>query len=114
MDAVPVPAFDHARALGRKRAFDLDEAREEIAMDFDVLRALDPKEIGRRLQEARKARGRTQQEAAEHLSVARTTITAIEKGERRIQASELVQLAALYGRSIGEFLRRGMHAEPFT
>ncbi len=83
-------------------------------MDFDILRALDPKEVGRRLQEARKARGRTQQEASEYLGVARTTITAIEKGERRLQASELVRLASLYGRSVGEFLRRGVPAEPFA
>jgi Zn-dependent peptidase ImmA (M78 family)/transcriptional regulator with XRE-family HTH domain len=83
-------------------------------MDTDVLQRLDPRELGRRLQEARKARGRTQQEAAEHLGVARTTITAIEKGERRLQSSELVRLAALYGRSVGELLRLGMPAEPFA
>ena len=45
--------------------------------------ALDPRALGRRLQEARKARGLTQQDAAESLAVARTTITAIEKGDRQ-------------------------------
>lgn len=83
-------------------------------MDFDVLRALDPRELGRRLQEARKARGQTQQQVAEHLGMARTTITAIEKGERRILPSELVQLAALYGRSVGELLRQSVPTAPFT
>jgi Zn-dependent peptidase ImmA (M78 family) len=37
----------------------------------------------------------------------------MEKGERRVQAAELIQLAALYGRSVGEFLRAGEPAEAF-
>ncbi|MDA8217776.1 MAG: XRE family transcriptional regulator [Dehalococcoidales bacterium] len=83
-------------------------------MDGNILGALDPRELGRRLQGARKARGQTQQEAAVHLGVARTTITAIEKGERRIRPQELVRLALFYGRSVGEFLRQGTPATPFT
>ncbi len=83
-------------------------------MDTDILRALDPHELGRRLQEARKARAQTQQDAAMHLGVARTTITAIEKGERRIQPSELARLAIFYGRSVGEFLRQSPPMAPFT
>lgn len=83
-------------------------------MDANILQTLDPRMFGQRLQEARKARGRTQQEAAEHLGVARTTLTAIEKGERRIQPTELLRLAAYYGRSIGELLRQTAQAEPFA
>lgn len=83
-------------------------------MDPNILQTLDPREFGRRLQEARKARGWTQQQAANQLGVARTTLTAIEKGERRIQPSELIQLAAAYGRSIGELLRRGEPVEAFA
>lgn len=83
-------------------------------MQQNILQALDPREFGQRLQEARKARGRTQQEAAEHLGVARTTLTAIEKGERRIQPTELLRLAAYYGRSVGELLRQAEQTEPFT
>ncbi|MBI3977412.1 MAG: ImmA/IrrE family metallo-endopeptidase [Chloroflexi bacterium] len=83
-------------------------------MDWDVLRSRDPRQLGRRLHEARTARGRTQQEAADHLGVARTTITAIEKGQRRIQASEIVRLASFYGRSVGELLRPGTPADAFT
>lgn len=86
---------------------------EVMAMDADILAALDTRELGRRLQEARKARGQTQQDAAEHLGVARTTITAIEKGERRIHSSELVRLAAFCGRSVGEFLRQSPPTAPF-
>ena len=83
-------------------------------MGPDVLRSIDPREIGRRLQEARRARGRTQQEAAEHLGVARTTITGIEKGDRRVRPGELVALAGFYGRSVGEFLRAGPPVEAFA
>ena len=83
-------------------------------MDRNVLQSLDPRALGRRLQEARKARGMTQQQAAEHLGVARTTITAIEKGERRVQPSELAQFAAYYGRSIGELVRPRGPIEPFA
>lgn len=67
---------------------------------------IDPRALGLRLQEARKARGFTQQEAADHIGVARTTMIAIEKGERAIQPEELVRLAALYGRDLNELLRR--------
>lgn len=83
-------------------------------MDGDILQKLDPRGLGRRLQEARKARGVTQQAAADHLGVARTTITAIEKGERQIQPSEIVRLATLYGRSVSEFLREGQPIEAFA
>lgn len=83
-------------------------------MDPNILQILDPREFGRRLQEARKARGWTQQLAADQLGVARTTLTAIEKGERRIQPTELMRLASAYGRSVGELLRRGEPAEAFA
>ncbi|MBI4493421.1 MAG: ImmA/IrrE family metallo-endopeptidase [Chloroflexi bacterium] len=80
-------------------------------MDLDVLQSIDPRALGRRLQQARKARGRTQQEAADLLGVARTTLTAIEQGGRRIQPPELARLAGFYGRSVGEFLRPGEPVE---
>lgn len=66
---------------------------------------IDPKELGRRLQDARKARALTQEEVAEHLDCSRTTITAMEKGERSIKAEELIALAGLYGRSLNELVR---------
>jgi Zn-dependent peptidase ImmA (M78 family)/transcriptional regulator with XRE-family HTH domain len=83
-------------------------------MDSGILQRLDAREVGRRLQEARRARGKTQQDAAEHLGVARTTVTAIEKGERRIQPTELVRLAAYYGRQVGELVRSGQSVEAFA
>ncbi|MBI2908293.1 MAG: ImmA/IrrE family metallo-endopeptidase [Chloroflexi bacterium] len=68
--------------------------------------AVDPRLLGLRLQEARKERGLTQQDAAQRIGVARTTLTAMEKGERSVRADELVQLAALYGRDVHNLLRR--------
>ena len=75
-------------------------------MDRDVLHSIDPRAIGQRLRDGRTAKGLTQQDAADHLGVARTTITAIEKGQRRIRPVELVDLASCYGWSVSEFLRR--------
>ncbi len=83
-------------------------------MESNILQVLDPRDLGHRLQEARKARGWTQQQAAAQLGVARTTLTAIEKGERRIQPDELLRLASSYGRSVGELLRRGGPIEAFA
>jgi Zn-dependent peptidase ImmA (M78 family)/transcriptional regulator with XRE-family HTH domain len=74
---------------------------------------LDSRSLGQRLQQARRARSLTQEQVAAHLKVARTTITAIEKGERRIQPSELVELAGLFGRPVGDFLRPVQTSEPF-
>ena len=73
-------------------------------MEEHALKGIAPRALGRRLQEARKARGLTQQDAADSLSVARTTVTALEKGERRMRPGELIQLARLYGRPVSEFV----------
>jgi Zn-dependent peptidase ImmA (M78 family)/transcriptional regulator with XRE-family HTH domain len=74
-------------------------------VDKNVLDTIDPRVIGERLSAARRARRVTQQQAAEALGVARTTIVAIEKGDRRPRASELITLARLYGRPVGDFVR---------
>lgn len=73
-------------------------------MDKHILDQIDPKALGARLQEARKARGMTQQAVAEEMEMARTTIVAIEKGERHVTPQELIKLAALYGRPVSEFV----------
>ena len=44
--------------------------------------ALDPRIVGRRIAEARKARGKTQEEVADFLGCSRPTYIAIEKGDR--------------------------------
>ncbi|MFT4038999.1 MAG: XRE family transcriptional regulator [Thermomicrobiales bacterium] len=74
-------------------------------MDKHLLTSIDPAVIGERLAEARRARGLTQQQAADVIGVARTTITAMEKGERRPRATELVKLAQHYGQPVQEFVR---------
>ena len=79
-----------------------------------TLESFDPRDLGQRLQLARKARGLTQADAARQLGVARTTLTAIEAGDRQIRAVELTTLARLYGRTIGELLRRDEPIEPFS
>lgn len=63
---------------------------------------IDPRGLGGRLLEAKRARGLTQQDVTEHLGVARTTVVAMENGERVVQPNELVALAKLYGRSLHE------------
>lgn len=83
-------------------------------MDQDILSTLDPRELGRRLQDARKQRGLTQEEAAAHLGVARTTLTAVEKGERRVRPLEFVRLTELYGRTVADLLRHSRTPDTFT
>lgn len=70
-----------------------------------LLHAIDPAILGGRLAAARRARHLTQQEVADKLQVARTTVVAMEKGARRPRAAELVVLAALFGRPASEFLQ---------
>jgi Zn-dependent peptidase ImmA (M78 family)/DNA-binding XRE family transcriptional regulator len=73
-------------------------------MEKHVLDILDPKLLGQRLQDSRKARGMTQQEVANELGIARTTVTALEKGERKIQPKEIIELAKLYGREVSDLV----------
>jgi Zn-dependent peptidase ImmA (M78 family)/transcriptional regulator with XRE-family HTH domain len=63
-------------------------------------------EIGERLRVARESEKFTQSEAAEAIDVARTTIVAIERGQRRVRMDELQKLASLYRTSANAILRR--------
>lgn len=87
--------------------------RGMIDMKDHISDRIDPVQLGHRLRAARKARGLTQQDAADHLGVARTTITAIEKGERRIRADEIMKLASLYARSANELVGQRETVENF-
>lgn len=58
-----------------------------------------------RLRRAREEQGLTQAQVAEKLGVARTSVVAIERGERRLRPEEMVTLAGLYGRRLDELLR---------
>ena len=79
-----------------------------------ILEQLDPRVLGGRLQDARKAAGLTQQQVADALGVARTTVVAIEKGERRISANELVRFAKICHRSVSDFVSRKTVTESFV
>jgi Zn-dependent peptidase ImmA (M78 family) len=67
---------------------------------------LSDKEIGERLRLAREAAKLKQLEVAQAIEIARTTLVAIEQGQRRIKTDELQKLAALYGVSANSILRQ--------
>ena len=66
---------------------------------------LDPRILGQRLAEARKARGKTQAEVAEFLGCSRPTYIAIEKGERLVKTEEIIKLAPFLGKKVNELVR---------
>jgi Zn-dependent peptidase ImmA (M78 family) len=74
-------------------------------MDKDVLETVDMKALGKELQQARIRKGITQEQAAKIIGVARTTVVAIEQGNRRIRSGELIKLAQAYGLSVSDFVR---------
>jgi Zn-dependent peptidase ImmA (M78 family)/DNA-binding XRE family transcriptional regulator len=65
-----------------------------------------PAEVGERLRIARESAGITQADAAASIEIARTTLVAIEQGQRRIRMSELLRLARLYGTTVNAMLRQ--------
>jgi Zn-dependent peptidase ImmA (M78 family)/DNA-binding XRE family transcriptional regulator len=67
---------------------------------------LEAVEVGERLRWAREAAKITQAAAASTLDVSRTTLVAIEQGQRRPRLEEMQKLAALYGTSLNALLRR--------
>ena len=71
------------------------------------LDSIDPRTLGQRIAEARKARGVTQQDVADFLDVSRPTYIAIEKGERTTSPDEVRKLASFLGRKVHELVRPG-------
>jgi Zn-dependent peptidase ImmA (M78 family)/DNA-binding XRE family transcriptional regulator len=63
-------------------------------------------ELGERLRIAREAARVTQADAAEAIKVARTTLVAMEQGQRRVRIDELQKLALLYNLSVNALLRQ--------
>jgi len=70
-----------------------------------------PQDLGRRLRQAREARGLTQEEVAEHLGVPRSSVAQMEAGNRSVGGLELDALARLYGRDIREFVSETFRVE---
>jgi transcriptional regulator with XRE-family HTH domain len=72
--------------------------------------SVDPFALGARIRDARESSGLTQQQLAERLGLSRTTVVAIEKGERRLKPGELVQAASALGRNVSDLLQQGAPA----
>jgi Zn-dependent peptidase ImmA (M78 family)/DNA-binding XRE family transcriptional regulator len=70
-----------------------------------AIEKLSPVELGERLRLSREAAKLTQTSAAETLGVARTTLVAMEQGQRKTKIGELHQLSKLYGTSLNNLLR---------
>lgn len=62
------------------------------------------RDIGRRIRDAREAKGMTQDEVGRRLGLAGTLVTRIEKGSRKVTIIELQQLASLLEKSLAYFL----------
>jgi Zn-dependent peptidase ImmA (M78 family)/DNA-binding XRE family transcriptional regulator len=63
-------------------------------------------ELGERLRIAREAARLTQADAADAIKVARTTLVAMEQGQRRVRIDELQKMALLYKSSVNALLRQ--------
>ena len=61
--------------------------------------------LGERLRLARSRAGLTQEQAASALSMSRTTVVAIEKGQRRVRPKELEAFGRVYKASVNSILR---------
>lgn len=73
-------------------------------MNSSLSRKLSPQDVGSLLRQARKARSLTQAEAAKTFGVARTTVSAIEAGNRQVRPDELLRLSEMYGRTLNELI----------
>lgn len=71
-----------------------------------ILDSFPPEDLGERLRLAREDRKMTQAVAASEAGMARTTLVAIEKGQRRVRFDELHNLTGIYSTTINELLRQ--------
>lgn len=70
-----------------------------------VLDNIDRRVVGERLRAARAKAGLTQEDASAALGLARTTLIAIEKGQRRIRSEELREAGRVYAVAVSTLLR---------
>ena len=75
---------------------------------------LSPAHVGSRLRTAREAAGMTQAKAAALVGLARTSLVAVEKGERKARTRELQRLARAYRTTVNTILRREAAFVEFT
>lgn len=71
-----------------------------------ILDSFPPEDMGERLRHARDDAKLTQAAAASAAAMARTTLVAIEKGQRRVRLDELQNLAGIYRTTINQLLRQ--------
>ena len=79
-----------------------------------LIALLKPEQVGRKLRLARKKQDMTQEEAAFVIGASRTTMVAIEKGERKIRPDELLKLSIAYEKDINVFLEQSRVGNFFT
>jgi Zn-dependent peptidase ImmA (M78 family)/transcriptional regulator with XRE-family HTH domain len=70
-----------------------------------ALEQTDLVQLGDRLRMARSQAGLTQEQAAKAMDMARTTLVAVEKGQRRIRPEELDSFSRAYGISVNSLFR---------
>ena len=73
---------------------------------MSALEQMTPHEVGERLRLARATANLTQAAAAEAIGVARTTLVAVEQGQRKARLDEIQKLAQYYHTSVNALLRR--------
>ena len=89
---------------------DMEEGFRQESLAFPSARTgslsdLDAGDLGRRLRLARERVGFTQAQAADEIGIARTTLVAVESGQRRVRMEELRALARSYGESVNALTR---------
>lgn len=72
-----------------------------------MIEGLEPRELGRRLQDHRKTRRSTQEDIAGKLGLSRPGVAAIEAGQRRLTPDFLVRLADAYEIPVSQLVRSG-------
>jgi transcriptional regulator with XRE-family HTH domain len=72
----------------------------------------DRKGLSERLREAREYLGFSQEEVANFLGIARSALSNIENGQRKVDALELKKMAQLYKRTITHFTGQVDEVEP--
>ena len=72
---------------------------------MSALEQMTPHEVGERLRLARATANLTQAAAAEAIGVARTTLVAVEQGQRKARLDEIQKLAQYYHTSVNALLR---------
>ncbi len=60
--------------------------------------------FARRLRDAREYLGLTQEEVARHMGWSRSSVSALENGQRHLSTGELTRMAELYQRSVSSLL----------